>query len=108
MTTGSYLGRPVVVSIVANKPGVGCSQHLKREIKASVELADPKFIDVHILQQSRRQSSRLGGPSVYQGGPKFEIKRKSRCLQKRKLVNWGGARMSIGGPGPPGFTYFFI
>ena len=31
----------------------------------------------------------LGGPSVYQGGPEFEIKQKSPCLQKRKLVNWG-------------------
>ena len=31
----------------------------------------------------------LVGPSVYQGGPKFEIKRKRRCLQKIKLVNWG-------------------
>ena len=48
MTTGSYLGRPAVVSIVANKPGIGYSQHLKREIKASVESADPNFIDVHI------------------------------------------------------------
>ena len=32
----------------------------------------------------------LGGPSVYQGRRKFEIKQKSRCLQKIKLVNWGG------------------
>ena len=38
----------------------------------------------------------LGGPRVYQGGPKFENKHKSRCLQKRKLVI-GGARP----PGPP-------
>ena len=30
----------------------------------------------------------LGGPSVYQGGKaKFEIKHKSRCLQKSKRVN---------------------
>ena len=45
----------------------------------------------------------LGGPSVYQGGPKFEIKHKIRCLQKRKLVNWGGGQACrLGGPGPPG------
>ena len=41
MTTGSYLGRPAVVSTVANKPGIGYSQQLKREIKASVELGGP-------------------------------------------------------------------
>ena len=29
----------------------------------------------------------LGGPSVYQGEPKFDIKHKSRCLQKSMLVN---------------------
>ena len=34
----------------------------------------------------------LGGPSVYQGGPKFEVKHNSRCLQKSKLVDWGGAK----------------
>ena len=52
---------------------------------------------------SRRQSSRLrGAKRLSEGGPKFEIKHKSRCLtclQKRKLVNWGGGR--LGGPGPP-------
>ena len=41
MMTGSNLGRPAVVSIFANEPGTGYSQHLKREIKASVELAGP-------------------------------------------------------------------
>ena len=40
--------------------------------------------------QSRRQSCRFRGASVYhQGGPKFEIKHKSRCVQKSKLVDWG-------------------
>ena len=46
----------------------------------------------------------LGGPSVYRGGgggTKFEIKHKSRCLQKSKLVDWGGASMSIGRGRPP-------
>ena len=43
-----------------------------------------------MITQSRRQSSRLGGANVYQGGPKFEIKPKSYCIQKGKLVNWGG------------------
>ena len=31
-----------------------------------------------------------GGARVYQGGPKFEIKHKNRCLQQSKLVDWGG------------------
>ena len=44
----------------------------------------------------------LGEPSVYQGGPKFEIKHKSRCLPKSKLVNWGDQACRLGGPGPPG------
>ena len=51
---------------------------------------------------SRRQSSRLrGAKRLSEGGPKFEIKHKSRCLtclQKRKLVNWGGR--AIGGTRP--------
>ena len=42
----------------------------------------------------------LGGhASVYQGGPKFEFKHKSRYFQKSKLVDWGGS-MLIGGSGP--------
>ena len=31
----------------------------------------------------------LEGQSVDQGGPKFEIKHKSRCLPKSKLAEWG-------------------
>ena len=57
------------------------------------------------MQQSRRQSSRLGGPSVYQGGgAKFEIKHKNRCPQKSKLswgakhVDWGGLAFLGAGP----------
>ena len=26
----------------------------------------------------------------HQGGPRYKIKHKSRCLQKIKLANWGG------------------
>ena len=32
----------------------------------------------------------LGGPSVYQEGPKFEIKHKNCSVQKSKLVDWWG------------------
>ena len=32
----------------------------------------------------------LEGPNVYEGRPMFGIKHKSHCLQKRKLVEWGG------------------
>ena len=44
----------------------------------------------------RTRAVDLGGPSVYQGGLKFEIKHKSHCFQKSKLVEGGGR-----GPGPP-------
>ena len=42
----------------------------------------------------------LGWPSVYQGRPKFEIKHKSRCLQKRKVVNWGSQACRLEGQAP--------
>ena len=40
-----------------------------------------------------------GGPSVYQGRPKFEMKHKSRCLQRSrpKYVNWAGKHVGWGG-----------
>ena len=44
----------------------------------------------------------VGGASVYQGGPKFEVKHNSRCLQKSKLVDWRGQACRLGEPGPPG------
>ena len=56
------------------------------------------------ILQSRRQSNRLRGAKHLSGGrgSKFKIKHKSRCLQKSKLVDWGGgASLSIGEPGPP-------
>ena len=37
----------------------------------------------------------LGGPNVYQEGPKFEIKHKNRCLPKRKLVGWGSQALLV-------------
>ena len=43
----------------------------------------------------------LKGPSVDQGGPKFEIKHKSRCFPKSKLAEWGGPSVLIGGAWPP-------
>ena len=43
--TGSYLSKPAVVSMVANRPGILSTL---REIKATRELAGPNFIDVHI------------------------------------------------------------
>ena len=58
---------------------------------------------VHGSVQGRSRAVDLGGLSVYQGGPKFESKHKSRCLQKIKLVNGGGGQACrLGGPGPPG------
>ena len=42
------------------------------------------------------EQSTKGGQAL-SGRPKFKIKRKSRCLQKSKLVDWEGASISIGG-----------
>ena len=54
-------------------------------------------------KQSRRQSSRLRRAKCLSGGPKFEIKHKSRCLQKSKLVDCGNqaCRWGAGPPWPP-------
>ena len=34
------------------------------------------------------------------GGPKFEVKHNSRCLQKSKLVDWGAKHVDWGGRPP--------
>ena len=51
------------------------------------------------------EQSILGVKRVSGGRPKFEIKHKSRCLQKSKLVNWGGGGVGqacqLGGQPPP-------
>ena len=49
-----------------------------------------------------RQSSRLRKAKRLLLGSKFEIKHKSRCFQKSKLVNWGGQACRLGGPGSSG------
>ena len=43
----------------------------------------------------------LGGPSIYQEGGQSLKLSKSRCLQKRKFVNWDGQAYQLGGPCPP-------
>ena len=43
---------------------------------------------------------RAGARAVVLGGPKFEFKYKSRCLQKIKLVNWGTKHVDWGGQAP--------
>ena len=56
----------------------------------------------------------LGDASVHLRGPKFQIKHKSRCLQKSKLVNWvtkhvdsgGQAPLALLGAGPGSFQCF--
>ena len=53
-------------------------------------------VEIH----SRRQSGRLKGAKHFSGGAKLEIKHKSHCLQKKKLVNWGPST-SIEGARPP-------
>ena len=50
------------------------------------KLIGPRFF---IWTKAGGRAVDLGGPNVYQGGPRFEIKHKSRCLQKSKLVDWG-------------------
>ena len=54
---------------------------------------------LHEPIQSLGRAVNLEGPSVYQGGPKFDIKHKSRCLQKYELVHWGGQAHRLGGGG---------
>ena len=39
----------------------------------------------------------LGGPKRFSGGARFEIKHKSHCFQKSKLVDWGGQACRLGG-----------
>ena len=46
------------------------------------------FLESRRCRRAGARTGDLGWPSVYQGEPKFEIKHKSRCLQKSKLVNW--------------------
>ena len=41
---------------------------------------------------SGKSSTRAGGRAIALGGPMFEIKHKSRCLQKSELTEWGEAR----------------
>ena len=43
----------------------------------------------------------LKWPSVYQEGPKFQIKHNIRCFQKSKLVNCGSHACQLERPGPP-------
>ena len=48
-----------------------------------------------IVSRAGARAVDLGGPSSqFRGarGTKFEIKHKSRCLEKSKLVNWGGGQ----------------
>ena len=54
------------------------------------------------VEQSQRQSSRLRGAKRLSGGPKFETKHKSRCLQKSKLNDWvaTGQACRLGGQAP--------
>ena len=50
--------------------------------------------------QNQRQSSRVGGAKRLSGGPKFEIRHKSRCFQESKIVNWGRQACQLGGQPP--------
>ena len=57
-----------------------------------------KKITICLALRLQMLSCRSGARTVDLGGPKFEIKRESRCLQKSTLVIWGTS-MSIGGGG---------
>ena len=51
-------------------------------------------------REKRRAGARavdLGEPSVYQGGPKFEMIHKSHCSRRSKLVDWGAKHVDWGG-----------
>ena len=63
------------------------------------------FQSFAVFSRTRRAGGRavdLGGPSGYQEEPKFEIKHKSRCFQKSKLVDWGAKHVNCGGKAPLG------
>ena len=51
--------------------------------------------------KQRSGEFRVGGRAVDLGGPKFEIKHRSRCLQKSKLIDWRGQACRLGEPAPP-------
>ena len=92
----------------ANRAEVFVSKAINRAevfVSKANKLADfftlsPLMLSVMLLI-TYRQSSRLRGARRSSGEPKFEIKQKSCYLQKRKLVNWGGAKHVDWGDNPP-------
>ena len=76
-------------------------RHLLRftHLSALVLRADSKMITFRYRAGARavdfRSIKHLSG-----GGPKFEIKHKSRRLQKSKLVNWGAKHVDWGAASP--------
>ena len=74
-------------------------------VSFALEPDKPASGSAHMIQKELPRSGAravyFGGPGDYQGGSKLEIKHKSRCLQKRKLVNWGGQACRLEGPSPP-------
>ena len=53
------------------------------------------FFQYNIIHEFLKKKKRLSG------GLKFRIKYKNCCLQKRKLVNWGGKHVNWGAKPPP-------
>ena len=79
--------------------------------KKAIEYGERKkrmfnIIENYFKKKNRQQAEPAAEQSIIRGGggAKFEIKRKSHCLQKSKLVDWGGQayRMERAGlPAPP-------
>ena len=67
-----------------------------------MKLLDSNRVSALMQIRAGARAVDLRGLSIYQGGPKFEIKHKSRCLQKSKLVNWGAEHVDWGAQAPLG------
>ena len=69
------------------------------------------FANLLQLQSQRQRSLLKGAKHLSGGGAKSKLKCKSCCLQKSKLVNWGGQTPSPGASPElldGEFKYFFV
>ena len=80
----------------ASKKQLGNQETSKATLRAQLITCLNEVTTITVLSnvfefwKQRNGEFRAGGRAVDLGGPKFEIKYRSRCLQKSKLVDWGG------------------
>ena len=90
----------VLINIQHFHPRIGQTKIRNRDYREHCSGNILLLSDAIISHQSRAQSSRLRGAKRLSGGPKFEIKHKSRCLQNSKLVDWGTKHVGWGSAPP--------